>query len=123
MVEVQICEVSLDQQWVGIVKHCWVSMVTSHTILADVTIDTKACNFTKSEKERRNVFYSHHHQQQLDSPSWALGFLRSFCQLKYPAVASSDFATRAFSRVGLSAPRPTPRLSRRADVFCQGCLP
>jgi hypothetical protein len=47
----------------------------------------------------------HHHW--LDSPTWALAFLRSFCQLKYPAIASSDFATRVFSRVRLSAPRST----------------
>jgi hypothetical protein len=39
---------------------------------------------------------------------WALAFLRSFCQLKYPDIASSDFVTRVFSRVGLLAPRPTP---------------
>jgi hypothetical protein len=32
----------------------------------------------------------------------------SFYQLKYPAIACSDFATRVFSRVTLSAPRPTP---------------
>jgi hypothetical protein len=44
----------------------------------------------------------------LDSPTWALVFLRSFCQLKYPVIASSDSVTRVFSRVGLSAPRPTP---------------
>jgi hypothetical protein len=35
---------------------------------------------------------------------WALAFLRSFCQLKYPAIASSDFVTTVFSRVGVSAP-------------------
>jgi hypothetical protein len=28
--------------------------------------------------------------------------------MKYPAIASSDFVTRVFSRVGLSAPRPIP---------------
>jgi hypothetical protein len=54
-------------------------------------------------------FYSHHHHR-LDSPTWILVFLRSFCQLKYPAIASSDFVTRVFSRVGLSAPRPTPAI-------------
>jgi hypothetical protein len=48
----------------------------------------------------------HHHW--LDSPTWAVVFLRSFCQLKYPAIASLDSVTRVFSRVGLSAPRPTP---------------
>jgi hypothetical protein len=37
----------------------------------------------------------------LDSPTWALTFLRSFCQLKYAVIASSDFVTRVFSRVGL----------------------
>jgi hypothetical protein len=52
------------------------------------------------------VFHHHHHHH--DSPTWALAFLKSFCQLKYPAVASSDFVTRVFSGVGLSAPRPTP---------------
>jgi hypothetical protein len=50
----------------------------------------------------------YHHHHWLDSPTWALAFLRSFCQLKYPAIASSDFVTRVFSRVRLSAPRPTP---------------
>jgi hypothetical protein len=52
--------------------------------------------------------HHHHHHHWLDSPTWALAFLRSFYQLKYPAIASSDFATRVFSRMGLSAPRPTP---------------
>jgi hypothetical protein len=41
-------------------------------------------------------------------PYVGLAFLRSFCQLKCLATASSDFVTRVFSRVGLSAPRPTP---------------
>jgi hypothetical protein len=39
---------------------------------------------------------------------WALAFLRRFYQLKYPPIASSDFVTRVFSRVGFSAPYPTP---------------
>jgi hypothetical protein len=52
--------------------------------------------------------HHHIHHYWLDSPAWALAFLRSFCQLKYPAIASSDFVTRVFSTVGLSAPRPTP---------------
>jgi hypothetical protein len=56
--------------------------------------------------DRRHLTSNHHHW--LDSPTWALDFFRSFCQLKYPAIASSDFVTRDFSRVGLSAPRPTP---------------
>jgi hypothetical protein len=43
----------------------------------------------------------HHHHHWLDSPTWALAFLRSFCQLKYAAIASSDFVTRVFSRLGL----------------------
>jgi hypothetical protein len=38
----------------------------------------------------------------------ALAFFRSFCQLKYPAIASSHFVTRVFSRVGLLSPRPIP---------------
>jgi hypothetical protein len=52
MFEVRSCEVggvpapiSLSQQWFGIVWHCWVSMLTSHTgtILAHATMKTKAC--------------------------------------------------------------------------------
>jgi hypothetical protein len=53
------------------------------------------------------VSSSSYHHHWLDSPTWVLAFLRSFCHLKYPAIASSDFMTRVFSRVGLSAPRPT----------------
>jgi hypothetical protein len=51
---------------------------------------------------------SYHNHHWLDSPTWALAFLRSSCQLTYPAISSSDFVTRVFSRMGLSAPRPTP---------------
>jgi hypothetical protein len=52
--------------------------------------------------------HHHHHHHWLNSPTWALAFLRSFCQLKYPVIASSDFVARVFSRVELSAPHPTP---------------
>jgi hypothetical protein len=34
-----------------------------------------------------HVAYSVNHHHRLDSPTWALAFLRSFCQLKYPAIA------------------------------------
>jgi hypothetical protein len=52
--------------------------------------------------------HHHDHDHWLDSPTWALAFLRSFYQLKSPAIASSDFMRRVFSRVGLSTPCPTP---------------
>jgi hypothetical protein len=67
--------------------------------------DRPSCNFTDWQLFR--FVRQDHHHHWLDSPTWALAFLRSFCQLKYPAIASSDFVTRVFSRVGLSAPRPT----------------
>jgi hypothetical protein len=62
------------------------------------------------EREWLSITFFHHHDHHhwLDSLTWALAFLRSFCQLKYPAIASSYFVTRVFSRVGLSASRPTP---------------
>jgi hypothetical protein len=63
---------------------------------------------------------THHHW--LDSPTWALAFLRSLCQLKYPAITSSDFVT-SLSQGGVVSPTPNPQLSWRAYVFCQGCLP
>jgi hypothetical protein len=56
----------------------------------------------------QSIALHHHHHHWLDSPTWTLVFLRSFCQLKYPAIASSDFVTRVFCRVGLSPSRPTP---------------
>jgi hypothetical protein len=68
------------------------------------------------------VVLHHHHHHRLDSPTWALAFLKSFCQLKYPAVASSDFVTSLFQG-GIASTTPNPRLSWRAHVFCQGCLP
>jgi hypothetical protein len=62
---------------------------------------------------KSHVFWDiHHHHHRLDSPTWTLAFLRSFCQLKYPAIAFSYFVTRVFSGVGLSSPRPNPSYPR-----------
>jgi hypothetical protein len=60
------------------------------------------------DRDQRSALLHNHHHHRLDSPTWALAFLISFCQMKYPDIASSDFVTRVFSRVGLSVPRPTP---------------
>jgi hypothetical protein len=72
-----------------------------------------------STRKTRALAYHHHHW--LDSPTWALAFLRSFCQLKYPAIVSSDFVTIIFQG-GVFSSTPSLRLSWRANVFCQGCL-
>jgi hypothetical protein len=40
--------------------------------------------------------HHHHHHHWLDSPAWAPAFLRSFCQLKYLTIGSSDFVTKVF---------------------------
>jgi hypothetical protein len=61
--------------------------------------------------------YHHHHYHWLDSPAWALAFLISFCLLKYPAIASSDFMTNAFRSVSFSAPRPTPGIHPGRPMF------
>jgi hypothetical protein len=58
-------------------------------------------------KENKKYFSIHHHNW-LDSPTWDMAFLRSFFQIKYPAIASSNFVTTVFSRLRLSAPSPTP---------------
>jgi hypothetical protein len=73
---------------------------------------------------RRVCYYCfhHHHHHWLYSSTWALAFLRSFCQLKYPAIASSDFMTNLFQG-GVVSRTPNPRITWRADIFCQGCLP
>jgi hypothetical protein len=60
-------------------------------------------------------FLKHNHLW-LDSPTWTLACLRSFCQLKYSAIAPSDFVTRVFSRVGLSAPSPIPGYHGRSMI-------
>jgi hypothetical protein len=48
------------------------------------------------QKETFSVLNHHHHHHWLDSPTWALAFLRNFCQLKYSTIASSDFVTKSF---------------------------
>jgi hypothetical protein len=70
----------------------------------------KTCRYFKGQMLLMLDYHHHHHHHHhwLDNSTWALAFLRSFCQLKYPAIASSDFVTRVFSRVWLSAPLPTP---------------
>jgi hypothetical protein len=67
-------------------------------------------NALSNKLQKNYPLHSHHHTHHhwLDSPTWALAFLRSFCQLKYLANDSSDFVTRVFSKVELSAPRPIP---------------
>jgi hypothetical protein len=60
---------------------------------------------------------NHHHW--LDSPTWALAFLRSFCQLRYPAIASSDFVTRVYSRMGLSAHAQPPAILEGQTKHCR----
>jgi hypothetical protein len=72
-------------------------------------------NKYKAEKLSPHHHHHHHHHHRLDSPTWALAFLRSFCQLKYPATASSDFVTRVFSKVGLPA-QPTAILEGDVSV-------
>jgi hypothetical protein len=49
--------------------------------------------------------HNHHHHRWLYSPTWVLVFLRTFCQLKYSAVVSSDFVTSLFQGSVVS---PTP---------------
>jgi hypothetical protein len=75
------------------------SVIVDKVPVPEITVENSFAGMNKSY---------HHHHHRLDIRTWALAFLRSVCQLKYPAVASSGFVTRVFSRVGLSAPRPTP---------------
>jgi hypothetical protein len=75
-----------------------------------------------TEKWKSHHHHHHHHHHWLESLTWALAFLRSFCQQKYPAIASSDFVTNIFQG-GVVSPTHNSRLSWRADVFRQGCLP
>jgi hypothetical protein len=70
--------------------------------------------FQNSLKTIMHYLSHHHHHHWLDSRTWALAFLRSFCQLKYPAIASSDFVTR-FSR-------PTPAILE-GRCFLSGLSP
>jgi hypothetical protein len=75
-----------------------------------VSVTDSAITIDDFQQVKRTKFIHtyNHHRHWLDNTTWALAFLRSFCQLKYPAIASSHFVTKVFSRVGLSSPRPTP---------------
>jgi hypothetical protein len=100
--------------WAGGVNRlmmlCFSFLLKGYSICCDVK---ELCIVNNEVKLRMYVLHHHHHHHhhhRLDNPTWALAFLRSFCQLKYPAIASSDFVTRVFSSVGLSAPRQTPAI-------------
>jgi hypothetical protein len=54
--------------------------------------------------------FNHHHR--LNSPSWALAFLRSFFQLKCPAIATSNFVTSLFQG-GVVSPTPFYQITWR----------
>jgi hypothetical protein len=63
-----------------------------------------------------------HHHHWLDRSTWALAFLRSFCQLKYSAIASSDFVTRSFPRWGCQPQAQTSAISE-GRCFLSGLSP
>ena len=84
--------------------------------------------------------FNHHHQHHhhwLDSPWWALAFLRSFAHssplrvtffvMSPPADRSgfnfSHSVTIFFSRCGVVSPTPNPQQSWRTDVFLSGLSP
>jgi hypothetical protein len=52
-----------------------------------------------------------------------LTFPRSVFQLKHPAIASSDFVKKLFSRVGLSAPCQIPDYPGVPMFSVRVCLP
>jgi hypothetical protein len=81
------------------------------SLLNFIQILYKSEVYRVGQTHRQDGDIIHHHHHRFDRPTWALVFLRSFCQLKYQAIASSDFVTRMFSRVGLSALRPSPGYS------------
>jgi hypothetical protein len=64
--------------------------------------------------ELQYILYVHTSSSSSSSSSLArqpyvgLGLPQKLLPAKYPAIASADFVTRIISRVGLSAPRPTP---------------
>jgi hypothetical protein len=67
----------------------------------------------QTDHDHHHDHHDHHHRRRrhghhhwLDSPMWALALEAS--AIFHSAIASLDFATRVFSRVGLSAPHPTP---------------
>jgi hypothetical protein len=58
----------------------------------------------------------------ITGPTWALAFLRSFCQLKYPAIASSDFVASIFQD-GVVNPTPTHPDIPEGQCFLSGLSP
>jgi hypothetical protein len=60
------------------------------------------------------LHHHHHHHHWLDSPTWALAFLRSFCQLKLSGYCFFRFRDKSVVQGGVVSSKPNPRLSRRA---------
>jgi hypothetical protein len=65
------------------------------------------------------IIYHHH---WLDSPTWVL--VISEASARYRSVyCFFIFHYKSLLQGGVVSPTPNPRLSWRADVFYQGCLP
>jgi hypothetical protein len=125
-----LIELRIQRELVGLIKMCLNETYsadkypiqnglkqgdTSSQLVFNFALENAIRSVQENQKEltlngahhRLTNAHNHHHHHRLDSPTWTLAFLRSFCQLKNPAIASSDFVTRVFSRVRFSAPRTT----------------
>jgi hypothetical protein len=77
------------------VKEQLIGKLIVFILLQDIFPELERQYCEKDKKSVKTINY-HHHHHSLESPTWALAFLRSFCQLKYPAIASLDFVRRVF---------------------------
>jgi hypothetical protein len=100
----------------------WVPILVAFCDMHGLQWDYSLIPATTWEIQERYGIQIHHHRHQFKSPTWALAFLRSFYQLKYRFIASSDFMTRVFSRVGLPAPHPRPAILE-GRCFLSGLSP
>ena len=119
----------------------------SHGLVQDRTRSSALRVQYHSTNAPRSYHHHHHRHHWLDSPWWALAFLRSFAHSSLlratffqfltpnililrcrpwqigPVLTSSDFVTIFFSRGGVVSPTPNPQQSWRTVVFLSGLSP
>jgi hypothetical protein len=69
------------------------------------------------------LHHHHHHHHWLDSPTWALAFLRSFCQLKLSGYCFFRFRDKSLFQGWSCQPHSQPATIMEGRCFLSGLSP
>jgi hypothetical protein len=107
----------------------WILTISLPSIHVNVLLPAHTCFSTSSPLKSCNHFWGcfilpirTNSSSLAWQPYWVLASLRSFCQLKYPAIASSDFVTRVFPGWGCQ-PHAQPPAILEGRCFLSGLSP